>query len=157
MILLSLPYLSGLTVNVVNFLQANPDLVREIGGEALQHVLHSHLRRSAKRLFGGSRRQRRKSLNRKRRWFVDNIIMHHRRLHERNREVIVNDARNRVLARRQALKNKMAPLTPEQRQKEEDMKWRNSEMMKNRAQTIRGRIDSRRLRARSRWVSAVAS
>lgn len=152
---LGLPSVGGLTLDITNFLTANPALVHEIGGHALAHLLYSHIRRSA---YGSglSRREIRKASNRKRRWFVDNIIMHHRRLHNRNREAIVNNARNRVLARREALEQKSSSLQNQpQKNHDEKTKWRDAADMKNRGQIIRGRIDSRKLRARSRWLSAV--
>ncbi len=91
-----------------------------------------------------TRAQRRKSINRRRRWFTDNIIMHHKRLHDRNREIVISSARTRVLAKKAAAS---AP-------RGESHKWRDRvESTKSRGQTLRGRIDARRARARSRWLS----
>ena len=91
-----------------------------------------------------TRAQRRKSLNRRRRWFTDNIIMHHKRLHDRNREIVVSSTRARILAKKSA---SSAP-------HDQSHKWRDRvESTRSRGQTIRGRIEARRARARSRWVS----
>lgn len=148
---LSLPSIGNLTLDITNFLTANPFLARQVGGHALSHMLYSYIRRSA-RSAGLSRRQARKMSNRKRRWFVDNIVMHHKRLHDRNREMIVSNARSRIIAKREAMKKKAAALKDQpQKDRDEKMKWRSSADVKNRGQTIRERIDNRKLRARSRW------
>ncbi len=153
MAFLGLPSVGGLTLDITNFLTANPALLHEIGGHALAHVLYSHIRRSA-HSPSMSRRETRKMSNRKRRWFVDNSVMHHRRLHDRNRETIVSNARSRVLARREALLQKPSLLQNQpQKNRDEKTKWRDAADIKSRGQTIRGRIDSRRLRAKSRWLS----
>lgn len=93
-----------------------------------------------------TRAQRRKTLNRRRRWFTDNIIMHHKRLHDRNRAIVVASVRAKVLAKKAAASGIAI---------ESSHKWRSRiESSKDRATAIRGRIDARRTRARSRWISA---
>jgi hypothetical protein len=145
-----------MTLDVSSFLGTHPSLINEIGGHALAHALYSYMRRSRRR--GISRRQMRKLSNRKRRWFVDNIIMHHKRLHDRNREIVVGNARSRVLARRKALEKRTAPMSsPELQKDRESMKWRNAVSLKEKAVELRGRADARKLRARSRWLSAIGS
>ena len=104
-----------------------------------------------------SRRMRRKSANIRRRWFVDNIILHHKRLHDKNRELAVNKARDHAIARRDALKKKQESVLQRAKdpQIEQDRKWREMARNKGRADTMRERIESRRLRAHSRWSSVV--
>lgn len=143
-----------LTLDVRNFLNAHPALINDIAGHAVAHMLYSYIRHSKKR--GLSKRQVRKLKNRKRRWFVDNIIMHHKRLHDRNRELAVSKARQRVQARKKALERarveKFQP-KPNKEKEEESMKWRNAVTMKDRGKTLRGRIDTKKSRARTRWTS----
>ena len=92
-----------------------------------------------------SRAQSRKMMNRRRRWFTDNIIMHHKRLHDRNREIVVASTRERVLAKKAAANSPQVSASH---------KWRDRvDSTRERGSTIRGRIDARRSRARSRWVS----
>lgn len=148
--------IGSLVLDVGSFMAANPGLVNHIAGHALAHTLYSYMRRGSRRA-GLSLRQRRKISNRNRRRFVDNIIMHHKRLHDRNREIVISNARSRALARRNA--NKKQEITNSlQRSKEmkrDDgaMKWRNAINLKERGAALRGRTDARRLRARSRWMS----
>lgn len=154
MTFLSLPNIGSLTLDVTGFLQANPGLINQIAGDALTHALHSYSRRSGRRK-GLSRRQIRKTTNRKRRWFVDNIIMHHKRLHDRNRAIVVSNARSRALAKREALKKQGVTKYNESFLQKERQKDRQNSNLKDRANTIRGRADARKLRARSRWLSAL--
>lgn len=105
-----------------------------------------------------SRRQMRKTANRKRRWFVDNIVMHHKRLHDRNRAIVVSNARSRALAKREALKK--SSLTPQKQsqtfaQRARDNSPQSQDNLREKAKSLRGRVDARRLRARSRWLSVM--
>ena len=142
-----------LTLDVTNFLKTHSALISEIGGQGLVHILYSHVRRSRRRR--STRRQVRKAVNRKRRWFVDNIIMHHKRLHDRNREMTVRKARMRALERKEMLSKPNLVTRSQQKGKDQSdpMKWRNAVTLKERGEVIRGRIDARMLRARSRWLS----
>lgn len=145
--------IGAITFDASSFLSAHPALINEVGGHVLAQALYSYSRRS--RRHGINRRQMRKASNRKRRWFVDNIIMHHKRLHDRNREAVVSNARSRVLARRKALE-KSAPMNSMTPQKNQDsMKWRNAVNLKEKGIEMRGRTDARKLRARSRWLTAM--
>ncbi len=120
----------------------NSPLVHHLVGHEILHVFFSLIHGSRKSRL--TRAQRRKLMNRRRRWFTDNIIMHHKRLHDRNREIVVSSARTRAISK------KLAASTPEPAQ---DRKWRDRVDTKDRGETIRGRIDARRMRARSRWLS----
>lgn len=135
----------------------NPALIHDIAGHGLAHVLYSHVRKSSRKK-GLSRRMARKMANRKRRWFVDNIIMHHKRLHDRNREMVVSNARTRALMKK---KNKDTPVgrtinkTPVVYQKTPDAKWQQRVVIKDRSNEIRERLEARRMRANSRWASII--
>ncbi len=98
---------------------------------------------------------RRKNANIRRRWFVDNIILHHKRLHDKNRELAVNKARDMAIARREAAKKRqdLALQRAREPQVDQERRWRDMARNKGRASTIRERLDSRRLRAQSRWSS----
>lgn len=148
-----------LTLDISNLLHANSGLIHQIAGDALSHALHSYVRRSGRRR-GMSRRQMRKAANRKRRWFVDNIIMHHKRLHDRNRAIVVSNARTRALAKREA--NKQSPQLQQQKpslskDREQPKKTPAGPSLKERGMALRGRVDARRMRARSRWLSVMAA
>lgn len=151
MVSISLP-LQTLTLDVTSFLSAHPSLIYDLAGHGVAHALYSHARR--RRHGKGNRRVIRKESNRRRRWFVDNIIMHHKRLHDRNRETVINDARKRAIARRDAMKKESLNLQKTTPQKGPDqMKWRNAVNLKDKGSELRGRADSRRMRARSRWLA----
>ncbi|MFM8185680.1 MAG: hypothetical protein ACKN9I_01985, partial [Alphaproteobacteria bacterium] len=105
--------------------------------------------------------QIRKITNRKRRRFVDNIIMHHQRLAKINRETVVSNARERAIARKEKIARKHSQ--NQERQKEErkqdvqkQQKWQGGTSLKERGQKMRGAIDAKRTRARSRWLTVIA-
>jgi hypothetical protein len=151
---ISLPSVGTLTHDVGNFLTANPALIHEVAGHALAHALFSHMRRGRSKRI--SRRQSRKSANRKRRWFVDNIIMHHKRLHDRNREMVITNARTRALARRKELEKKpQIAKTSLQHNRSPHVLLRNKIDLKSRGEEMRSISRAKKLRAESRWASLV--
>lgn len=137
-------------MSAANFISLHPELLSELAGHALAHSMYSHIRGGKK--IGLSRRARRKAANTRRRWFVDNIVLHHKRLHDKNRELAVSKVREQALAKRDALKKQSLSLQTSTPQKDEARKWRDRAELKERASLVRGRVDSRRLRARSRWM-----
>ncbi len=147
-----------LTLDLPNLLHANSGLINQIAGDALAHALHSYIRRTGSRR-GLSRRQMRKASNRKRRWFVDNIIMHHKRLHDRNRAIVVSNARTRALAKRDSAKQ--SPSLQRSALMAQRVQVKPAQdggtKLKDRGMEIRGRVDARRTRARSRWLSVMAA
>lgn len=154
MIFINLPLsVSSLAMSAGSLISAHPGLINELATHALSHTLYSHIRRGVGRGVGRvvlSRAQRRRTANRRRRWFVDNIIMHHKRLHDKNREIAISNVRNRLIEKRAALKKQpLSKPTPQN----EATKWRDKTSDKDRGLSIRGRIDARRMRARSRWLS----
>ena len=152
-----MPSIGSLTLNFGNFLSLHPALINDVAGHALAHALYSHIRRAGRGRV--NRRQARKMSNRKRRWFVDNIIMHHKRLHDRNRELLISNARTLALARRKA-QEKQSPIggsSTLQKDRDQPTKWRDTVSLKQRGADLRGRSDARRLRARSRWLTVTAS
>jgi hypothetical protein len=134
----------------------NPALIHDIAGHGLAHVLHSHVRKSSRKKVM-SRRMARKMSNRKKRWFVDNIIMHHKRLHDRNRELVVSNARTRALARKKDRDQKpqITQSTQLIHQRNNDLKWQQRVQTKDRGAEIRDRLNARKLRANSRWASII--
>ncbi|MBU6140894.1 MAG: hypothetical protein KGP29_05020 [Proteobacteria bacterium] len=144
-----------MTLDATSLLQAHPALVQEIAGHALGHVLYGHVRRIVRRK-GLSRRGMRKLANRKRRRFVDNIIMHHKRLHDKNRQSIISNARTRALARRNQNKKDEPSLAKSSESGREDLKAKYStSSLKERGAKLRGHVDARRIRARSRWLTVM--
>ncbi len=147
---IGLPIVGLPHVDIVSFLRTHPSLVHEVAGHAIAHSLYSFIRRAGR---GASRRQNRRQSNMRRRWFVDNIIMHHKRLHDRNRELIVNNVRAMVLARKKDIEKNSAGLSKARL----DAKWRDRTSIKERGVVVRGRVDARLLRARSKWLSIAKS
>ncbi len=130
-------------INLASSGLLNSPLVHHLIGHEIMHSFFSVIRKTkGKRL---TRAQRRRMMNRRRRWFTDNIIMHHKRLHDKNRQIVIASAKTKIAAR------KLARTTPEI--PEENRKWRDKVEVRDRGRTIRGRVDARRLRARSRWLS----
>jgi hypothetical protein len=107
-------------------------------------------------LFGFGRKkgltkaQRKKLARRRYRTFVDNIVMHHKRLHDKNREITINLAKAKT------------PIKPKEQKlqsiltKDNQTRWRDQTSARERTLKLRGRVDARRTRARSRWVSIVS-
>ncbi len=146
-----------MTLDATSLISAHPALIHEIAGHTLAHVLYSQIRRITHRR-GLSRSAMRKLVNRKRRRFTDNIIMHHKRLHDKNRQVIICNARSRALARRAQDKKESPSLERARELKMDDVKMRYSTIsLKERGEKLRGNVDTRRLRARSRWLSVMSS
>ncbi len=155
MTFISLPSVGTLAHDVGNFLTANPALIHEVAGHALAHVLYSHMRRGRSKRI--SRRQSRKLANRKRRWFVDNIIMHHKRLHDRNREMVITNARTRALARRKESEKERTQntKTPLQQNRSPHSLLHNKIDLRSRGEEIRSMSRAKKMRAESRWASLV--
>ena len=154
---LVLPSIGSLIFDATTFISAHPALIYELAGHSILHSLYSHSRSNGRRK-GKNRRQSRKLTNRKRRRFVDNIIMHHKRLHDRNRAMLINNARDRALIRKNTLKKDSISLQQSVNltQEEKPKKWTEKTNLREKGREIRGRIDARRLRARSRWISVVS-
>jgi hypothetical protein len=120
-------------------------LVHHLIGHEIMHSFFSMIRgKKGKKL---TRAQRRKLMNSRRRWFTDNVIMHHKRIHDKNRQIVVSSAKDRAMSKKLGRGTKMAPSN--------STRWRDRVDIHDRGLTIRGRIDARRLRARSRWLSVV--
>lgn len=149
------PTIGTLTINATNFLTMHPALINELASDALIHALNSQGRRlGGKRSL--SRRESRKLKNRKRRRFVDNIIMHHKRLHDRNRKLAVKNARERAMARKKELEQ--PSLLKEEgalqhRRHKEKSKWQEKVIVKKRSLELQRSAQAKRLRAQSRWAS----
>ena len=137
MIFIDLSSLSSISISASNLM--NSPLVHHLIEHEIMHVFFNMMRGSRK---GLSRAQRRKLANRRRRWFTDNIIMHHKRLHDRNREIVIAEAKTLAMAKKLG----KAPESPTN-------KWRDRVGVRDRGKIIRGRVDARRSRARSRWLS----
>lgn len=100
-----LPQIDALVFNTSSFISMHPALVHEIGSHAMAHVIYSFMKRSCHRR-GLSRFQMRKILNARNRWFVDNIIMHHKRIHDYNRKIIIRDSKKRAIVNKQKFTEK---------------------------------------------------
>ena len=154
---LSLPIIGSIAFSPTALIASHPMIAYELAGHTIGHILYGFIKRNRKRR-GLSRAQMRKMTNRRRRHFVDNIIMHHQRLAKMNRQTIVGNARERAMARREKTQRK-ADLHKDQtfeKEQEARKKWRGGVSLKERGQKIRGTIDARRTRARSRWLTIVA-
>jgi hypothetical protein len=150
---LTLPTASSLVnLKAYSFVASHPTLVQEIGMHALAHTMYSYVRSG--RNAGISRRLNRRRTNQKKRWFVDNIIMHHKRLHDRNREIAISNARQRAIERNKKKNKENLDLEISKLNNSPNKNiWRQKIAMQERSKQIRGRIDARRTRARSRWLT----
>lgn len=126
---------------------------------AVSSLLYSKIYRSARR-SGHSRSQARKLANRRRRYFVDNIIMHHKRIHDYNRKMVISSARDRAVARKkemeQAAKNRELKKA-EQKNRYEHQRWTQKPNIKARSLEIRDRLKTKRIRTDSRWAALIES
>ncbi len=166
MTFLAIPQIDALVFDTSSFISMHPALVHEIASHTMAHVIYSYIKRTSHRR-GLSRREMRKIINRRNRWFVDNIIMHHKRLHDYNRQIVIRDARKRSIEKK---KFNFAD-TYKSKNKEEDndskiqnrshfydtQNYHESEEEKNKRQNqakeISLRLQSRKKRARSRWLA----
>lgn len=144
----------NLALGKVSLLTLQPTLLQDLAIHGFEHVIR-RLLKGTKRKRGLSRAQQRKLVNRKRRWFVDNIIMHHRRLQEINRQKIVSSARERALARKKNLLNNSLQRIKPKSKPEINRTWQNGLSMRDRGVKIKGTVDTRKIRARSRWLTAI--
>ncbi|MBL6665039.1 MAG: hypothetical protein ISQ34_04255 [Rickettsiales bacterium] len=126
---------------------------------AVSSLLYSKIYRSARR-SGHSRSKARKLANRRRRYFVDNIIMHHKRIHDHNRKLVVSSARDRAVARKKemehAVRNKELKKTA-QKSRYEHQRWTQKPDIKARSMEIRNRLQTKRARTDSRWAALIES
>jgi hypothetical protein len=151
-----LPSIGSLTLDIGSLISAHPALINDLAGHALAHALYSYVRRGAHNRR--SRRENRKEMNRRRRWFVDNIVLHHKRLHDRNRAIVISDARTRALAKKKMQRDPRTQGAPDvSPNQDSSMKWRNAISLKDRGLKIRGTIDLKKSRARSRWLSVMSA
>jgi hypothetical protein len=144
----------NLALGKTSLLLLQPTLLQDLAIHGFEHVIR-RLLKGTKRKRGLSRAQQRKLINRKRRWFVDNIIMHHRRLQEINRQKLVSSTRERALARKKNLLNNSIQRSKPKAKPEINRTWQNGLSMRDRGLKIRGSVDTRKIRARSRWLTAI--
>lgn len=165
MTFLAIPQIDALVFDTSSFISMHPALVHEIASHSLAHVIYSYIKRTCHRR-GLSRREIRKIINRRNRWFVDNIIMHHKRLHDYNRQVVVRDARKRSVDKKKSFtdsyKNRYSEEQNESKLQNrshfyDTQNYHESEDEKNKRQQktkeIMLRLESRKKRARSRWIA----
>ncbi len=95
-----------------------------------------------------SRSKGKKMARRRFRMFVDNIIMHHKRLHDKNRQITI-DLVSRGLSKKKDDRKK----EKRERNLKEKNKWREKYAKDNRAVELKERINARRIRAKSGWVA----
>jgi len=157
---LSLPAVGSIAFSPATLFASHPTLMYEVIGHSLGHMLFGFMKRNRKRR-GLSRAQMRKVTNRRRRQFVDNIIMHHQRLANLNRQVVVNNARERAIARREKIKKKADARDASKgfafsREEDPRKKWQTNTDLKERGKKMRGMVDARRIRARSKWLTVMA-
>ena len=82
--------------------------------------------------------------------FVDNIIMHHKRLHDRNRQITIDLTRARILKKDDDRKRDKKEV-----ERKNKNKWRRKYAKHDRAIEIKERINARRIRAKSSWTAMV--
>lgn len=139
------------TDQLISIIQS--ELVRHIAEHGAAEAIFCLFRKKRKRRL--SRSQRKKLITRRRRKFVDTVIMRHQRIHQKNRDIVLEEPEE--LIRKRKLKRKKKKDKEKELKKESKShgthKWQDSEDLKHKGTIIRGRIDARRLKARSKWLS----
>lgn len=166
MTFLAIPQIDALVFDTSSFISMHPALVHEIASHSLAHVIYSYIKRTCHRR-GLNRREMRKIINRRNRWFVDNIIMHHKRLHDYNRQIVIRDARKRAIDKKKfnfadnyksksneednesKIQNRSHFYDTQNYQESEEEKHKREEKTKE----IMLRLESRKKRAKSRWLA----
>ncbi len=82
--------------------------------------------------------------------FVDNIIMHHKRLHDKNRQITID-----LVSKNLNKKEKDRKKEKRERELRQKNQWRQKYAKNNRALEIKERISARRIRAKSGWVAMI--
>ncbi len=95
-----------------------------------------------------SNAQRKKASRRKSRFFVDNIIMHHKRLHDKNRQITID-----LVKKKSQEKEKDKKKQKEELVQKDQRKWRDKYDRNKRTLAIKERINARRIRAKSSWTA----
>lgn len=152
---LPIPAIGSIVFSPSALIASHPAIAYEVIGHTLGNVLYGFLKRNRRRR-GLSRSQVRKVNKRRHRYFVDNIIMHHQRLAQINRQIIVSNARERAMMRREKIKQQHeSKMREKTKSKQEDVRkrWQQGKSLKERGKEIRGNNDARRIRARSRWLT----
>ncbi len=96
--------ISRLSLDIKRLLKEHPRLIDEIASYSLIRLLYSRSR--IPRLNRFNKRQLRKLRNSRRRWFVDNIIMHHRRIHDKQDKLIKSRQINNLAKNKDESRNK---------------------------------------------------
>lgn len=78
--------------------------------------------------------------------------MLHKRIHDRNREISIETFKIKAGKGKPTLSRGLPSTSPEL-SRDSSSRWRDRAEARNRVISIRGRIDARRIRARSRWES----
>ena len=118
--------------------------------------------------FGRKKRmtkaQLKKLMMRRRRMFVDNVIMHHQRLHNQNRQDAIDKTKEKISGRAPSkTKPQSAPKTSPQLSRarpQNQNNFRSNQIAKPQRPTqpksrIKGFVDNERQKSRSKWVVRV--
>ena len=82
--------------------------------------------------------------------------MHHKRMHDKDRDLVINKAKERLNERKKQVKSKTKSLKYiDNGSKEQRPNWQQTVLIQNRGSDIRGRIQTKKIRARTRWASVV--
>jgi hypothetical protein len=111
---------------------------------------------------GLTKAQMKKMMMRRRRMFVDTVIVQHKRIHDKNREQIIEQTKARLAGRPKSQiklrsKTTATPLlnrAPNKNRSDNRSKVKPQEPHKNR---IKGLIDNERQKSRSKWAVKVRS
>lgn len=111
---------------------------------------------------GLTKAQRKKMMMRKRRMFVDRIVMHHKRLHDQNREKIIEETKEKLSKKPSQILSKPNSSPKLSRLKphpdKNDFKWQQKVKPKQgeHRTKVKGLVDPTRERSRSKWTVRVA-
>jgi len=155
---INLPKVGSLTLDITNYLNRGGLIKGDSSKYNLSGLLYGKIVRSARRA-GLSRRVARKIANRRRRIFVDNIIMHHKRLHDQNRKIVITNARERALMKKKQLEslksNTLEKIKKEQESRASYQRFVERPNIQSKSREIRDRLALSKTRAKSRWASII--
>ncbi len=150
-------------MNLITKVELASDVVSLASGQVPVGSIFRMLPIFSSRRKGLTKAQRKKLMMRRRRMFVDTVIMQHKRIHDKNREQVIEETKARLASKpdtkvKLKAKTTTAPLLD--RSPKKDFSARNKPRsqygQEARQNRIKGLIDNERQRSRSKWAVRVS-
>jgi hypothetical protein len=104
---------------------------------------------------GLTKAQMKKLMMRKRRMFVDNVIMNHKRLHDKSREKIIDETKAKISSKPSKKKLNMPSNKPEIGPTKSPLKKVKPEQGERDKTHIKGSVDNKNQKSKSEWATKV--